>query len=257
MTETTEATALPPARAKRRITDPVFFLAITLILAGIIFSGFWQSFYLRAFIEPHPFFTDDLFTPWLYVHGGLLTAWFGLLIVQSGLVNAGNVRLHRKLGILGMAVAVGAVASVVPVLLEAPARFVRAGMPVEEVLPFATLLIWFDVFNLLGFIVMVGWAWRRRRDGAFHKRLMIIASISLMPPALFRALSYFPGVPGMPVALAVVFVLIAAIAAWDFIRLRRVHPATLWAAGITLLGYVTGFAVGATGPAKAFVAGLI
>lgn len=257
MTETTEAAALAPARARRRITDPVFFLAMSLILAGIIFSGFWQSFYLRAFVEPHPFFTDDLFTPWLYVHGGLLTAWFGLLIVQSGLVNAGNVRLHRELGMLGMGIAAGAVVSVVPVLLDAPSRFVRAGMPVEEVLAFTTMIVWFDVFNLLGFIVMVGWAWLRRRDGAFHKRLMIIASISLLPPALFRALSYFPGVPGLPVALAIVLLLMLTVAAWDFFRLRRVHPATLWAIGISVLGYAIGIAAGTTAPAKAFVAGLI
>lgn len=257
MAETTETAPLAAARNKRRLADPAFFLIMTLILAGIIFSGFWQTFYLRAFIEPHPFFTDDLFTPWLYVHGSLLTAWFVLLIAQSTLVNAGNVKLHRRMGVFGMGIAVAAVITVVPVLLQAPARFVRAGMPVEEAVAFSTMIIWLDVMNLLGFITLVGWAWLRRRDGAFHKRLLIIASISLMPPALFRALSYFPGVPGLPVALGIVLGLILAVAVWDFVRLRRVHPATLWAAGITVLGYVLGFAVATTGPAKAFVAGLV
>lgn len=229
----------------RRRTDPWFFMVIGLILFGLIFAGFFPTFYLRAFVEPPPIHADAYFTPMLLVHGIILTAWFVLLIVQSALVQASNVRLHRRLGIFGMALAAALVISVIPAMIDFLPRVTRAGLPREVALSFGAPLLWFDVFNLIGFIFLIVWAWLKRRDGAFHKRLMILASISLMVPAVFRASQIFlPGVPPMPVALLVVALLVAAVFFWDFVRLRRPHKGTLWSTGVIVVTYGVAFWVG-------------
>lgn len=229
----------------RRKADPWFFMVIGIVLFGLIFAGFFPTFYLRAFVEPPRILADAYFTPILFVHGIILTAWFVLLIVQSALVQAGNVRLHRRLGIFGMALAAALVISVVPVMLDFLPRVTRAGLPREVALSFGAPLFWFDVFNLIGFVFLVGWAWLRRNNGAFHKRLMILASISLMVPAVFRASQVFlPGAPAMPISLLVVALLVAAVFVWDFIRLKRPHKGTLWSTGVIIVTYGIAFWVG-------------
>jgi hypothetical protein len=45
-----------------------------------------------------------------YVHGVVFAAWFLLLLVQPSLVTAGRVDLHRRLGLLGAALAVAVAA---------------------------------------------------------------------------------------------------------------------------------------------------
>lgn len=236
----------PPARkAARRRADPWFFLIIGIVLLGLIFAGFFPTFYLRAFVPPPRLFEDAFFTPALFVHGIILTAWFVLLIVQSALVQAGNVRLHRRLGIFGMALAAALVISVVPVMIDFLPRVTRAGLPRDVALSFGAPLFWFDVFNLIGFVFLVGWAWLRRNNGAFHKRLMILASISLMVPAVFRASQIFlPGAPAMPISLLAVVLLVAAVFVWDFIRLKRPHKGTLWSTGVIVVTYGIAFWVG-------------
>ncbi|MFN7056101.1 hypothetical protein [Hyphomonas sp.] len=236
------AAARQPAR---RRADPWFFLVIGAVLMALIFAGFFPTFYLRAFVPPPRLFEDAFFTPALYVHGFILTGWFALLIVQSALVQAGNVRLHRRRGMFGMVLAAALVISVVPVMLDFLPRVTRAGLPREVALGFGAPLFWFDVFNLIGFVFLVGWAWLRRNNGAFHKRLMMLASISLMVPAVFRAAQIFlPGAPAMPISLLVVVLLVAAVFVWDFMRLKRPHEGTLWSTGVIIVTYGIAFWVG-------------
>lgn len=238
----------------RRSADPWFFLIIGIILFALIFAGFFPTFYLRAFVEPPRIHADAYFTPMLYVHGSILTAWFLLVIVQSAMVQAKNVRLHRRLGILGMGIAAALVISVIPVMMDFVPRVTRAGLPREVALSFGAPLFWFDVFNLVGFVFLVGWARLKRRDGAFHKRLMMLASISLMVPAVFRASQIFlPGAPAMLVSLAVVALLVASVFIWDVVRLRRPHAATLWATGVIAITYAVAFWVGSMPEALALV----
>jgi uncharacterized membrane protein YozB (DUF420 family) len=231
--------------SQRRPADPWFFLIISLILLGLIFSGFWNSFYLRAFVEPPKIHADAYFTPMLYVHGSVLTVWFLLLFTQSLLIQAGNVAMHRRLGIVGMVLAVALVFSVIPAMFDFVPRIARAGISRDVALKFGAPLFWFDVFNLIGFVVLVGWAWLKRRDGAFHKRLMILASISMMVPALFRAAqTLLPGIPPMPFSLLIVVALIVSVYVWDVARFRRPHKATILATSVIGVTYTAGFWVG-------------
>ena len=79
-----------------------------------------------------------------------------------------------------------------------------------------------------------------RRKPQVHKRLIVIATIGILGPALGRIPAIGNRVPYAIVAL------LLSLAAYDLVSLRRVHSATLWG-GIALLA--SGFAqepIGAT-----------
>jgi hypothetical protein len=46
-------------------------------------------------------FNANPLPPLLHIHGAVFSSWMLLLIVQTSLVAAGRVDLHRRLGLLG------------------------------------------------------------------------------------------------------------------------------------------------------------
>jgi hypothetical protein len=97
-------------------------------------------------------------------------------------------------------------------------------------LPFMLVMI----VDVLGFAVFVAAAvaFRRRREA--HRRLMLLGTSSLLPPAVFR----WPLVGGSPVTVAIVLVAFLAVAPLgDLLAGRRIHPVSLWG-GVALLASV-------------------
>jgi hypothetical protein len=80
-------------------------------------------------------------------------------------------------------------------------------------------------------LVTLAVVYRGRPDA--HKRLMLLASISFMGPAVAR-ISRWPLLGGEqgPFTPAVLLGLLAAVVVYDLITLRRVHPATLFGVGL-------------------------
>ena len=89
----------------------------------------------------------------------------------------------------------------------------------------------------------------KRRDAAAHKRLMLLASLSIISPAVSR-IALMPLFAGMDLVLSTVLgvvALLAVLPAYDLIALRRVHRETQWSVPFVLLGlFGTVFAVPGT-----------
>src|SRR5690606_20308980 len=88
--------AAPPVVVRR--FQPSFSFWMILAMCFFVFGGFGlHSFVpaLRGDFPPAP--------PVVHLHGVVFIAWMVLLLVQSALVGAGNVRLHRALGAWGIA----------------------------------------------------------------------------------------------------------------------------------------------------------
>src|SRR5437667_31131 len=86
--------AAPPAvRAWRR--DRRFFTGMALAAAVAVFVGFAPTYYLKG-----AFATPGL-RPLFHLHGALFTSWIVLLLVQTVLVAARRVDIHRRLGVAG------------------------------------------------------------------------------------------------------------------------------------------------------------
>ena len=88
-----EATVRPGLPAER-----VFYLSMVGALWAGVVLGFSRSFILRP-LFPNAHGAPE---PYFYAHGFLFLGWLALLATQAGLVSAGNLRLHRRLGVAGV-----------------------------------------------------------------------------------------------------------------------------------------------------------
>jgi len=200
----------------------VFFSAMTVCMAAVVFVGFSQTFFLRPwFPEAEVRAAPEIF---FYIHGIVFTAWMVLLIVQTSLVRTGRLALHRTLGGFGCGLAAFMVViGVAGLLIAAHRRGGFIGVPLPP-LQFLALPIWDPL--LFGVFVGLGYAWRR--DPASHKRLMILATVNLLEAAIIRIPFDFiaDGAPLMARWLSDVFIF--ALVAWDLASRGRLHPVTLW-----------------------------
>jgi uncharacterized membrane protein YozB (DUF420 family) len=155
-----------------------FYSGTALAILAAVLLGFARSFFLR------PWFPEHLAPPetFFYVHGAVFTAWFVLLAIQTSLVSLGRTDLHRRLGTVGALLAVAMVAmGTAGALIAArrPGGFVGVNVP-----PLRFLAI--PLFDMVLFSLMVGTAVARRREPQTHKRLMLVASITIVTAAIAR-----------------------------------------------------------------------
>ena len=195
------------------VRDRWFYAAFSSALVALIAAGFAPSFYARGW-----FATAGSLPALVQWHGIVATAWVLVFALQTTLVAQSRLQWHRRVGVAGAALAAVFVAlgTLVIVRFEqthgAEARNVLAAHAFTNGAPLAA----FGVLVAAGF-------WQRR-VAARHKRLMLLAAVVLMPPAigrLFGALDLarfnFP--------LYACFALLHA--AYDVFRRGRPHPISL------------------------------
>src|SRR5690606_33246562 len=92
------------------------------------------------------------------------------------------------------------------------------------------------LIEMLLFGALVAAAVSLRRDGESHKRLILLATISVLGPAWLRFRHLLPMIPNPFVTFSLVAdsLLVVAIAR-DWITLKRVHPVYIWAGGAMVL----------------------
>jgi hypothetical protein len=213
MTATTTPT-VPLVTARR---DRIFHtgMAIACLVTAIV--GFGPTYFFKP-IHPSP----EL-SPLFHVHGLVFTTWLVLLIVQSGLVRADRVDVHKRLGIFGAVLA----AAVVLLGLAVSIYGARHGTSADGLSPLAFMIFPFGQTLLFGGFIAAG-LWKRRQP-EIHRRLILLGTICLMTPALSRIVGRHAVLASF---LTVGFVIVAMI--HDWISRRRVHPLYIWG-GVILL----------------------
>ncbi len=210
------ATTAPlPRRGRTRLYRTAALLALAIVLVG-----FARTFFLKPFFQAPPL---SLLT---FAHGLIMTAWFVLFIVQTQLVAAGNVRLHRRLGVAGVwLAALVLVAGTTTAILGArmghspgPPPRVFLTVPLGDMLVFAIL-------------AGAGFAYRRRSD--YHKRLMVLAFAGMITAAVAR----IPGNGNIVLNFIETLLFCAACIAWDTWRERRLHPAFAWGFAVVAISW--------------------
>lgn len=208
------------AVAPRR-SDRTFFGALTIALAVVVFAGFARTYYLRPLV-PAPALGGQLpLTRLIHLHALLFSGWMVLLVLQARLVAMRNLSLHRRLGLASVALAVLMVGVGTVTALQAVARGVSP--PGLDARRFLVV----PLFALLVFAVLFAAAILARRDPQTHKRLMVLATIGLLPPALARWLIFYLGL-GPAVVLGATTLFLLPLVVWDLRTRGRLHPATLW-----------------------------
>lgn len=198
-----------------------FYSGMAALMATTVFVGFARSYYLRPLIGASTTPGSPLLTPIVHLHAVVFTGWIVLLIVQARLVAARRLGAHRRFGVAG---AVGAALMVVIGTVTALHGVVRGVSP-GGVDPHRFLAV--PLFALAVFAVLVVLAVKARRDPQTHKRLILLATIALMPPALARWLVFDLGMQPV-VVLLISATLVLPLVAWDLLARGRLHPATLW-----------------------------
>jgi hypothetical protein len=227
------------ARSTSRDSHWFFGAVSAFYLAGVLI-GFTPTFYLRRHFNRPPL------PAYLYVHGVVLTAWFALQFVQTTLIATHRTALHRRLGVVGVIVA-GLVAVISPVILIrfVPRAFSSGGDP-----SLITRFVFGEFAGLLAFVVLVAAGVYFRQQPAAHKRFMLLASLNIVGPAIGRIAG-----SDIPTPAVLIGVLIIQ-AAYDRIRLGRVHWDTKWAVSVFVIVSVLGFGIAFTRLGQAIITAL-
>ncbi len=159
-----------------------FFLGMSIVLLAILLIGFSRTLFLRPLFQVPAI-------PWYdYVHGAVMTMWFVLLVVQTSLVAAHRADLHRRLGIFGAALAIAVVTLGLTLTLQLPAHLRASGGELTTGLPASPAsargFLWGDIEAIALFSTFVATALIMRRRSDTHKRLMLLASIAMITPAV-------------------------------------------------------------------------
>lgn len=207
----------------RRISDRPLYLLAAVIVPLVVLAGFARTYYLKGF-----FATPAMPSFLVHLHGIVMTAWIVLFIVQVTLVAKRRTKTHQRLGILGAGLA--ALVFVVGILtgLYAAARFVNdpSLVPAGGPPPLPFLIIPLGDMVIFAILITAALYYRKRLD--VHKRLMLLAAINIMTPAIARIPLGFI-VNGGPLAFfGLTDLCLIGFVAFDTIRHRRLHPAFLW-----------------------------
>ncbi len=112
------------------------------------------------------------------------------------------------------------------------------------------MVIAFDAFALIVFSVLVATGIPLRRDRETHKRLMLLASIAIIDPAISR----LPGVIEFPLLIAIGWLaLLVAVIVHDLARTSRIHRATALRALLLIGSHVAGFIIGSSPLGRALI----
>jgi hypothetical protein len=193
-------------------------MAVAILVVAIL--GFAPTYFLRP-ILPVPTPAPPALTHLVHLHALLFTAWVVLLYIQTRLVAAQRIDLHRRLGFIAAGVAIVMVVVGVLVALHAVLR----GIAPFGIDPHRFLIVPLVAITLFAAFVGAGIRVRRRNPQA-HKRYMLLGTIALLPPAIARW-ALLLGL-GPPVVLAVATMFVVPLFVWDWKTLGRIHPVTLW-----------------------------
>lgn len=183
-------------------------LIIGVTVAGLVFYGFSYT------VDQRLVHFEGVAPPLiLYVHAIVSSAWLFLFVVQSTLVRSGNVPLHRRLGLWGLALGVTLVLVGAVTVFVMRWRDINSGGG-EGAIAFLSI----PLDSLLGFAVpffLAAW-WRSKPE--FHRRLMLLATCTLT----FAALSRVPalGDSGAPVITDILLLIAGGM---DWLGTRRIH----------------------------------
>ena len=200
-----------------------FFLGMSGALLLILLTGFTPTLYMRVLFDVPPI------PIYLHVHGAVVTSWFVWLVFQATLVNIQRSDLHRRVGFAGLALATAVVIGGPMATLNFIARLSAVGViDVERDIYFVSWVVWLNFAMILAFVIFLITALLNRRRPEIHKRLMLFASISLIPPALARVANWpaFGWVEEIPFTTAAWLFLLIPLVLHDLSVDKRLHKTT-------------------------------
>jgi hypothetical protein len=199
--------------------DDLFFSGMAAVALIAVLVGFARTYFLAGLLRaPLP----NLL---VHIHGAAFTPWIILFITQISLVTARRVDLHRRLGLLGFALALVMIVLGTLTASDSLGRHVaQPGMDaVENVRAFYAV----PLGAMLMFSTFVYFGYRNRFQPAVHKRLMLFATLSLLDAAFDRWPVFDPY--SLPVVHLICFTpLFLLLIGYDWWATGKVQRVTIW-----------------------------
>jgi hypothetical protein len=167
-----------------------FYFYMALSCAAVAFVGFAPTYWLpmagRAFKA----------NPVVHIHGLIFFSWTLYFSFQTWLAASGRIARHRAVGLVGIsfatAMTIFAALATINVMKDSAALGLKEEGIAFAIVPFAGIVFFAVVFTLAVSAV---------RRPETHKRLMLLAGISILDAAVARWFLTFlapPGPPGPP-----------------------------------------------------------
>lgn len=205
-----------------------FFTAFAVVVVIVALIGFSKTFFA-------PIFSGAFTAPLVkWIHAALMFSWTLLFLAQTIFIRAGVFQWHRTVGLAGAALA----ALIIPFTIATGLAVLPRDLAQMGDGAYSAFLPTVIEAFLFGSLVTAAIAMRTRPD--FHKRLMLLATLSALGPAWFRFRHFFPGVEnplvifGFWLALVPMFVAVL----WDWRRNGSIHPVFLTALPAMISIYV-------------------
>jgi hypothetical protein len=203
--------------------DKYFYFTMSLVIAAVVIYGFSHTINENLI---HPAYPRPLV---LYIHAAIFAGWVVLLITQSALIRTRHVRLHRKIGLFALSLAVA-----LPIIGIATgvamARFNTQHGSTDA----AEFLI-VPFFDMVAFTIVVGLAIAWRKTPEHHRRLMFLATCALTVAAFNRfPASIVPDNWGYAGVDALVFLGVCR----DLFVTKRIHPVYLYGLPLMIVGQI-------------------
>jgi hypothetical protein len=165
--------------------------------------------------------------PIVHLHALVFVSWMILLVTQSALVEAGNVRLHRSLGTWGIAHATAIM------MLGLSLQLIATRSAMLKGLAPGTDGLYLGLCAFAGFTTMFALAIRNRRRPEIHKRMILFAMLPVLPPGVNRFWSEALGLEPIPVVplYATLWTMAAAILLQERRKTGRISRYSLFGGG--------------------------
>lgn len=204
----------------KQLKEIRFFPMIAAVMLIVNFIGFAPSYFLKPMMESPelPFRT--------HIHGLFFTGWFVLFFVQVLLVKKGNIPLHQTLGKVGGLLAIIMTFSALQIIYYRVLEYDGS----EGSLANTALVFIGNMVLILMFTIAVAMGITFRRRPKWHKRLMLLACISMMPQSLGRigkmpSTTLLGDLPNEVLfGLGGMLFLIFSLWVHDLIHSKRLHP---------------------------------
>jgi hypothetical protein len=208
------------AAAVRATAPRRLYIGIAGLAIAIAAVGFWPTYF-------GPLLAGGVDKPAIiHFHAAIYVGWLAIFMTQVVLAATGRVALHMKLGRFGigygaLVIFAGLLAGIGMFVLR-----VRAGDAAA-----AQTAVLGPLMDMLFFTPLFAAAVYYRRRPELHKRLMVLATTSLLIAAAVRMPLGQPRSTLLLHAIWTAPILVAM--AHDFLRQRRLHP--VYALGLVLL----------------------
>jgi hypothetical protein len=244
-----------PSHATASAEAKYFYFYMALSCMAVAFLGFAPTYWLpmaKASFPPIPV---------VHFHGLLFFAWTLYFVFQTWLAASGRIARHRTMGMIGVSLATAMTIFGFLVAVNAMKRSAAAGLT-DEGIAFAIV----PLSGILFFAVVFTLAVAATRRPETHKRLMLLAAISLLDAAVARWFLTFlappgpPGPPPVPVTIAPAFVayllLVVAIVS-DWRTRGRPHPVYLYGGAALIAVKLLNWPISLTPAWHSFAGGIL